>query len=147
MKQLVNKCNESIRLVGLEDAWYGEEKAAGHEFPKSLYVHFKLPTTFGEAECIWSARDWEIWDYEPKGRKGESEEFRAWLKKRLNEKAYSAYGLSMSLGYSQSWFSNFLQGRSRLREKDIPRLAKELGVTEQTLRAKRARNATIRKDV
>lgn len=137
MIQLVSRKNNAIRLVGLEDAKVSED---------GRYIRFKMPI----GECLWSGSEWEVQDYNPAStapRKKECPEFRAWLRKKIAEKGYSAYGLSMSMGYSSSWMGNFLNGKSRLRERDLPRLAKELGVSESYLRAKRARSATIRQDV
>lgn len=150
MKQLINKYNRRIRLVGLEDVLIeGKTGEALGERPR-LYYRFAIPMGSGDVECLWSGSEWEVQDYSPAAtapRKKESPEFRAWLRKKIAEKGYSAYGLSMSMGYSSSWMGNFLNGKSRLRERDLPRLAKELGVSESYLRAKRARSATIRQDV
>lgn len=135
MKQLISRKNNAIRLVGLEDAKVSED---------GRYIRFKMPI----GECLWSGQDWELQDYSPASlapRKKESPEFRVWLRKKIAEKGYSAYGLSQAM--SSSWMGNFLNGKSRLRERDLPRLAKELGVSESYLRAKRARSATIRQDV
>lgn len=129
MKQLVNKFDSKVRLVGLDEA-----------NPSGDYVSFIMPTNMGRVLCVWPAAVWEIADYNPqqeRGKKGERPEFIAWLREQMKKKGYSAMGLSECLGYSSSWFSNFLQGRSRIKEADLPRLAKEFGVSEKTLRAHR----------
>lgn len=130
MKQLVNKFDRNIRLIGLKSAVHEGE---GILFP--LPINEKR-----DINCFWPVADWDIADYNPqqeRGKKGERPEFIAWLREQMKKKGYSAMGLSECLGYSSSWFSNFLQGRSRIKEADLPRLAKEFGVSEKTLRAHR----------
>lgn len=143
MKQLINKHDSRIRLVGLEEAWTEETfkspEAMGEKATVISYIHFMMPMP-RPVMCVWSGQDWELQDYSPAStapRKKESPEFRVWLRKKIAEKGYSAYGLSQAMGYSSSWMGNFLNGKSRLRERDLPGLAKELGVAESTLRAKR----------
>lgn len=127
MKQLINRYDKEVRLVGLKEAEQRED-----------YIYFEMPTHFGVKGCVWSIQDWFVADMDqPKARPHESEEFRAWLRERIKKQGYSAMGLSQSLGYSAAWLANILLGRSRLKEKDIARVAAELGVTEKTLRSKR----------
>lgn len=127
MKQLINRYDKEVRLVGLEDA-----------VETADYIQFKMPLDAGLMGCIWSRKDWLLADMDqPKARPHESEEFRVWLRERIKKQGYSAMGLSQSLGYSAAWLANILLGRSRLKEKDIAKMAAELGVTEKTLRSKR----------
>lgn len=127
MKQLINKFDNKVRLVGLTEAEQRED-----------YIYFEMPTHLGVKGCVWSIQDWFVADMDqPKARPHESEEFRAWLQERIKKQGYSAMGLSQSLGYSAAWLANILLGRSRLKEKDIAKMAAELGVTEKTLRSKR----------
>lgn len=127
MKQLINRYDKEVRLVGLEDA-----------VETADYIQFKMPLEIGPLGCIWSRKDWLLADMDqPKAKPHETEEFRAWLRERIKKKGYSAMGLSQSLGYSAAWLTNILLGKSRLKEKDIARVAAELGVTEKTLRSKR----------
>lgn len=129
MKQLINKHDKNVRLVGLKEAEQREDWG---------FVRFLMPTNVGEMECVWSGDDWFVADMDqPKAQPHESEEFRAWLRERIKKQGYSAMGLSQSLGYSAAWLANILLGRSRLKEKDIAKMAAELGVTEKTLRSKR----------
>lgn len=142
MKQLINKHDKNVRLVGLTEAWEevkGESATAqGERAHLYTYIHFVMPTSVGAMWCVWSGEDWLLADMDqPKARPHESEEFRAWLRERIKKQGYSAMGLSQSLGYSAAWLANILLGRSRLKEKDIAKMAAELGVTEKTLRSKR----------
>lgn len=127
MKQLINKHDKNVRLVGLTEAEQRED-----------YIYFEMPTHFGVKGCVWSIQDWFVADMDqPKAKPHETEEFRVWLRERIKKQGYSAMGLSQSLGYSAAWLANILLGKSRLKEKDIARVAAELGVTEKTLRSKR----------
>ena len=127
MKQLINRYDKEVRLVGLKEAEQRED-----------YIYFEMPTHFGVKGCVWSIQDWFVADMDqPKARPHETEEFRVWLRERIKKQGYSAMGLSQSLGYSAAWLANILLGRSRLKEKDIAKMAAELGVTEKTLRSKR----------
>lgn len=127
MKQLINKFDNKVRLVGLTEAEQRED-----------YIYFEMPTHFETKGCVWPIQDWFVADMDqPKARPHETEEFRAWLRERIKKQGYSAMGLSQSLGYSAAWLANILLGRSRLKEKDIAKMAAELGVTEKTLRSKR----------
>lgn len=129
MKQLINKYDKNVRLVGLKEAEQREDWS---------FVRFLMPTDVGEMWCVWSTEDWLLADMDqPKAKPHETEEFRAWLRERIKKQGYSAMGLSQSLGYSAAWLTNILLGKSRLKEKDIARVAAELGVTEKTLRSKR----------
>lgn len=140
MKQLVNKFDSKVRLVGLDEANY-----------EGGYIRFLLPTNIGRMPCIWSALEWEIAEDnpqpEPKPRKNESKAFRDYLAGLLKKNKYSASGLSIYLGYSHNWMHMILTGKRRITDKGLALLAKELGVAESTLRAKRRNSATIRKDV
>lgn len=140
MKQLVNKFDGKVRLVGLDEARQEGE-----------YIKFLLPANKSIEWCFWRGTEWEIADYnpqpEPKPRKNESKAFRDYLAGLLKKNNYSASGLSIYLGYSHNWMHMILTGKRRITDKGLALLAKELGVAESTLRAKRRNSATIRKDV
>lgn len=130
MKQLVNKFDSKVRLVGLDEA-----------NPSGDYVSFIMPTNMGRVLCVWPAAVWDIADYnpqpEPKPRKSESKAFRDYLAGLLKKNKYSASGLSIYLGYSHNWMHMILTGKRRITDKGLALLAKEFGVSEKTLRAHR----------
>lgn len=124
MKQLVNRYDSAVRLIGLGD----DTRQEGD------YIYFNLPA----GRCIWPANIWDVEDYiEKKGwtkPEGESETFRARLRKALKRKGYSAMGLSLYLGHGGSWMGNILNGYSRLRKKNDEALEAELGLAPGTLK-------------
>ena len=128
LKQLINREDNEVRLIGLKRAVVQDNGD----------IRFYLPTPMGMEWAVWCGKHWLLADMDqPKARPHETEEFRAWLRERIKKQGYSAMGLSQSLGYSAAWLANILLGRSRLKEKDIAKMAAELGVTEKTLRSKR----------
>lgn len=137
MKQLVNKYDRNIRLVGLADVM---------EADGCLY--FDLP----QGRCVWSGRQWEVAGYEPQGRPyGESLEFRTWLEGQLKARGYSALGVCDAMGMSHTWLWNILRGHRRIAAKRVPELERALqmeeGVIAEALRTKTSEKPTIREDV
>lgn len=114
MKQLVNKLDRNIRLVGLEAV----KDADG-------YIYFNLP----KGGCIWSGREWEIEDYEPHPEpKGESEAFRSWLEKEVDKRKFKVSGIGPAMGLSTNWLWNILRGKRQLPMKRAAELEEVLGM-------------------
>lgn len=114
MKQLVNKLNRNIRLVGLEKV----EVYDG-------YLRFELP----KGSCIWSGRYWDIEDYEPHPEpKGESEAFRSWLEKEVDKRKFKVSGIGPAMGLSTNWLWNILRGKRQLPMKRAAELEVVLGM-------------------
>lgn len=127
MKQLVNKYDRRIRLVGLEDVLIeGKTGEALGERPR-LYYRFAMPMGAGDVECLWSGQDWALEDV---SRQGESKAFRDWLRKAVKEKGYCAAGVSLALGFSRSWLAMILKGKMYLRPKHWAALESELGLPQ-----------------
>lgn len=127
MKQLINKHDKNVRLVGLTEA----EQTAD-------YIRFLMPTGAGPLWGVWSANDWLLADMEEKKEvPHESEEFRAWLRERLKKKGYTASGVSEACGLSKGWLSNILEGRRRLKDKQTALLERELGLKPGAVARKR----------
>lgn len=127
MKQLINKHDSNVRLVGLTEA----EQTAD-------YIRFLMPTGAGPLWSAWSAEDWFVADMEEKKEvPHESEEFRAWLRERLKKKGYTASGVSEACGLSKGWLSNILEGRRRLKDKQTALLERELGLKPGAVARKR----------
>ena len=114
MKQLVNKLNRNIRLVGLEKV----EVYDG-------YLRFELP----KGSCIWSGRSWDIEDYEPHPEpKGESEAFRSWLEKEVDRRKFKVSGIGPAMGLSTNWLWNILRGKRQMPMKRAAELEAVLGM-------------------
>ena len=127
MKQLVNKYDRRIRLVGLEDVLIeGKTGEALGERPR-LYYRFAMPMGSGDVECLWSGQDWAL---EEVTRQGESKAFRDWLRKAVKERGYCAAGVSLALGFSRSWMNLILKGKMYLRPKHWAALERELGLPQ-----------------
>lgn len=127
MKQLINKHDKNVRLVGVVDA----VEAAN-------YIQFKMPLDAELMVCTWSRKDWLLADMEEKKEvPHESEEFRAWLRERLKKKGYTASGVSEACGLSKGWLSNILEGRRRLKDKQTALLERELGLKPGAVARKR----------
>lgn len=127
MKQLVNKYDRRIRLVGLEDVLIeGKTGEALGERPR-LYYRFAMPMGAGDVECLWSGQDWAL---EEVTRQGESKAFCDWLRKAVKEKGYCAAGVSLALGFSRSWMNLILKGKMYLRPKHWAALERELGLPQ-----------------
>ena len=127
MKQLVNKYDRRIRLVGLEDVLReGKTGEALGERPR-LYYRFAMPMGAGDVECLWSGQDWAL---EEVTRQGESKAFRDWLRKAVKDKGYCAAGVSLALGFSRSWMNLILKGKMYLRPKHWAALERELGLPQ-----------------
>lgn len=127
MKQLVNKYDRRIRLVGLDDVLIeGKTGEALGERPR-LYYRFAMPMGSGDVECLWSGQDWKL---EEVRRKGECKAFCDWLRKVVKGKGYCAAGVSLALGFSRSWLSLILKGKMYLRPKHWAALERELGLSQ-----------------
>lgn len=113
MKQLVNKLNRNIRLVGLEDA---KEIEGG-------YLAFRLPN----GGCVWGGNEWEVQDYHPEP-KGESEAFRSWLEKEVDKRKFKVSGIGPAMGLSTNWLWNILRGKRQLPMKRAAELEEVLGM-------------------
>ena len=128
MKQLINKHDSNVRLVGLTEAEQRMED----------YIYFEMPTHFETKGCVWPIQDWFVADMEEKKEvPHESEEFRAWLRERLKKKGYTASGVSEACGLSKGWLSNILEGRRRLKDKQTALLERELGLKPGAVARKR----------
>lgn len=129
MKQLINKYNRRIRLVGLEDVLIeGNSGEARGERPR-IYYRFDMPMDSGDVPCLWSGREWELADYgrQPKKR-AESLEFRENLEEAIRERGFSASGLGVALGKSRSWLHMVVRGKRLLPSKYDGLLERELGL-------------------
>lgn len=135
MKQLVNKLNRNIRLVGLEAV----KDADG-------YIYFNLPS----GGCIWSGREWEIEGCEPHPEpKGESEAFRSWLEKEVDKRKFKVSDIGPAMGLSTNWLWNILRGKRQLPMKRAAELEGVLGmkpgaIVKALTRSKSGKKPTIK---
>lgn len=130
MKQLINKFDRQVRLVGLEEVQiYGDTGTTKDDKPR-LYFRFPMPTAVGMVDCAWSSAAWELADYElrQETEQGECPEFCKWLKATLKEKNYTLSGVSRYLGFSSNWLWSIVSGKRRLPEKRHADLEKAIGL-------------------
>ncbi len=135
MKQLINKIDRRVRLVGLGEAWEMEG-----------YIEFKIDTHKGCKErCFWPGEDWEVADYGRAQKVAESEDFRRRLKEKIKEKGFTASGLGLALGKSKGWLNMVLTGKRVLPEKYDGLLERELGLPSGCLAGwrKGGKNASL----
>ena len=124
MKQLVNRYDGRVRFTVPDARLEGK------------YIWFDLPTAGGNFPCMWSADDWSIAELS-EDRKGECKELCDWLRARVEEKNYTAKGVSMACGRCYSWLSMILTGKYNLNPRHEPILEKALGLKKGAIARKR----------
>lgn len=137
MKQLINKFDSSVRLVGLDDVSINANTGATHGDPTTMFFTFGIPTSVGVLECVWSGESWNVADYNPPAQsrkeQGESEVFASWLENTIRGKNYTLTGVSRAMGFSASWLWNIVRGKRRLPKKRYAELEKALDLPNGTI--------------